>query len=284
MAEQKEQQVNGSSSLPVLAVDMDEVLCGTVQALVNFHNERFDTKLMVKPAFVDRWMFKRVLGKSLTDDEELSNPLSIFLPTTHLNYRDFNSYKYEEVWGGTPAQAVEKVRLFYDSDHFSDRMQPVPGAYESLRILKSYYRLVIVTSRQEVVHEETHSFVKKHYPDIFDELHFANHHLTVEEAARMVSKTKSQLCKEVGAKILIDDALSHAMDCSANGIFVYLFDHEGAYMWNKLAEDAKLPPNVQRVHSWDDIVQALIPPPSDQLTVNSVAVTPKEQKNLSKSS
>jgi hypothetical protein len=120
----------------------------------------------------------------------------------------------------------------------------------------------VITSRQEVIHEETHRFINTHFPNIFDDLHFANHHLTPEESARMVSKKKSQLCEEVGAKILIDDALNHAVDCSAKGIRVLLFDHEGAYMWNKLGENEVLPDLVKRIHTWEEVLSELVPPPA----------------------
>ncbi|KAI9357639.1 HAD-like domain-containing protein [Zopfochytrium polystomum] len=209
-----------AAARPVIAVDMDEVLCGTHEALVNFHNERFATKLTLK---------------------------------------DFNSYAYHEVWGGTTSEAVEKVRLFYDSDHFENRMQPVPGAVEALTKLKSHYSLIVVTSRQEFVHEATHSFINTHFPNIFDEIHFANHHLTPEESKRLKARKKSEVCKEIGAAVLIDDALVHAKDCGSAGIRVFLFDHEGAYMWNKLPEGEILPENVTRVHSWEDVVAALVP-------------------------
>jgi hypothetical protein len=46
----------------------------------------------------------------------------------------FNSYNYEEVWGGTKEEAIDKVRMFYESDHFSERMQTVPGALEALKV------------------------------------------------------------------------------------------------------------------------------------------------------
>ncbi|KAJ3020487.1 UNVERIFIED_CONTAM: hypothetical protein HDU68_010158 [Siphonaria sp. JEL0065] len=230
-----------TSTKPVMAVDMDEVLCGTAQALVDFHNANYSTKLTVK---------------------------------------DFVSYNYEEVWGGTKQEAVEKVlvffsfsslmfdmlklfytkvRLFYESDHFSERMAVVPGAFEALSVLKEYYDLVIITSRQEFVQKETHDFINLNYPGIFKEVHFANHHLTPEEAARMVSKTKGELCREVGATILIDDSLHHVFECAEKGIKVFLFDHEGAYQWNKLSEDAKLPVNATRVHEWAEVVKALVP-------------------------
>jgi hypothetical protein len=42
----------------------------------------------------------------------------------------------------------------------------------------------------------------------------------------MKKKTKSEVCKEIGANILIDDALSNANDCADNGIHVILFDFE----------------------------------------------------------
>ncbi|KAI9350719.1 hypothetical protein BDR26DRAFT_851392 [Obelidium mucronatum] len=188
---------------PVMAVDMDEVLCGTAQALVDFHNANYATKLT-------------------------------------------------DVWGGTRQEAIEKVRLFYESDHFSERMQVVPGAFEALSVLKDHYDL-------SFVQKETHEFVKLNYPNIFKEVHFANHFLTPEEAARMVSKTKGELCKEVGATILIDDSLHHVFECAEKGIRVFLFDHEGAYQWNKLPEDTKLPENAVRVHSWADVVKELVP-------------------------
>ncbi|KAI8837057.1 hypothetical protein BC829DRAFT_421595 [Chytridium lagenaria] len=202
------------SSKPVLAVDLDEVLCGT--------------SLCSRGTFI-------------------MNDLK-----TNLEVRDFVSYNYDQVWGGTPLEAIEKIRQFYDSDHFSERMQPVPGAIEALQKLQPHYDLIIVTSRQEVVHEETHRFVNTYFNGVFKEIHFANHHLTPEEAANMRMRKKSEVCKEIGADILIDDALSHALDC-------LLFDHEGAYMWNKLPEDTELPSNVVRVHDWSDIVAALLP-------------------------
>ncbi|KAJ3212408.1 hypothetical protein HDU83_005786 [Entophlyctis luteolus] len=206
---------------PVVAVDMDEVLCATNQALIDFHNANYDTQLEMK---------------------------------------DFVSYNYEEIWGGTRKQAIDKVRLFYASDHFSERMQVVPGARVALETLKDWYDLVVVTARQEVVHQETHLFLRSHFPDIFTDVHFANHYLTPEEAARMVSKTKGELCQEVGAKILIDDSLQHARECAAKGIRVFLFDHEGEYGWNKLPDGMHLPDNVSRVHKWDEVVEALRPP------------------------
>ncbi len=34
--------------LPVLAVDMDEVLCATTKALVAFHNEAFESQIAMR--------------------------------------------------------------------------------------------------------------------------------------------------------------------------------------------------------------------------------------------
>ncbi|KAJ3113095.1 hypothetical protein HK100_002097 [Physocladia obscura] len=199
---------------------MNQVLCATIKALVEFHNANYDTKLAVK---------------------------------------DFVTYNYEDIWGGTREEAIAKVREFYGSSHFSEHMTVVPGAKEALISLKVHFDLVIVTARQELVHAETHRFVAEHFPNIFTEVHFANHFLTPEEATRLVSKTKSELCREVGASILIDDSLVHALDCAKSGLRVFLFDHEGAYGWNKLAsDDNELPTNIERVHQWSDIVNALM--------------------------
>ncbi|KAJ3116109.1 hypothetical protein HDU96_010403 [Phlyctochytrium bullatum] len=202
-------------------------------------------------------MAKPVIAVDL--DEVLCGNKSLQFQWSHEMLRDFHSYNFDQVWGGTPAEAIDKVREFYQSEHFKERMQPVPGAQEALAILKEKYDLVVVTSRQEVVHEATHAFIQKHFPGIFVDIHFANHFLTKEEAAKMKSRKKSEVCKEIGAGVLIDDVLWHASDCAGAGIKVLLFDHEGAYMWNKLPENATLPEGVTRVHDWKEVVKILVP-------------------------
>jgi len=112
-----------------------------------------------------------------------------------------------------------------------------------------------VTSRQHTIEPHTHKFISAHYPSTFHSINFANHFLTEEEATRLSSKSKTQICKEIGAEILIDDSLNHAHDCAENGIRVLLFDLGHKYGWNK---SKSLPKNVNRVKNWKEIVELLV--------------------------
>lgn len=62
----------------------------------------------------------------------------------------------------------------------------------------------------------------------------------------MRKRLKSEVCKEIGASVLIDDALKHAEEVASHGIPVLLPDKP----WNR----DYTPPGVVRVQSWNDIV------------------------------
>ncbi|KAJ1547406.1 hypothetical protein HK405_005952, partial [Cladochytrium tenue] len=113
-----------------------------------------------------------------------------------------------------------------------------------------------------IVRDATLSFLSSTYPGLIDGVHFANHFLTPEEAARLKSRPKSAVCRELGASVLIDDALHHAEECAEKGMRVLLFDLDGTYMWGKLPAGATLPPGVTRVRNWAEAVAQLLPPAS----------------------
>lgn len=66
---------------------------------------------------------------------------------------------------------------------------------------------------------------------------------------------KVDLCRELGASVLIDDSLIYAREVASVGIKALLFDLEGTYMWNK--SDA-LPLGVTRVFGWDDVLEQML--------------------------
>lgn len=113
----------------IVAVDLDDTLAHSVEALAAWHNDTYDTDL---------------------------------------KHSDFHTHNLWEVWGGSREEACQKVREFYTSKHFLD-LQPINDyALESLRMLKRRrFSLVIVTSRQQLVAEETKRWVDKCYPGTF---------------------------------------------------------------------------------------------------------------------
>ena len=92
----------------LIAVDLDDVLADTVNAVVSFHNETY--------------------GTTLTRE-------------------DFISPHWEDVWGGTRAESVNKFLEFTRSPYFTD-VSPIAGSQRAIASLKKSHELVIVTSRQ----------------------------------------------------------------------------------------------------------------------------------------
>ncbi|RUS12641.1 hypothetical protein BC937DRAFT_87349, partial [Endogone sp. FLAS-F59071] len=219
----------------IIAVNFDNTLTTTLSSLVQFHNAVYGT---------------------------------------HLKESDFTSENYWEVWGGTPEETYAKTRLFYESKYFR-QIQPVQdGTLETLKMLKKRkFTLVIITSRQQFIAEQTKKFVDRYFPGIFDSIYFCNHSLSEVEKRTYVSKPKSVICHEIGAELLIDDSLKHSLECAAAGIKVLLFDLNGRYGWNKLsknsndvatANDAALPNSIRRVLNWNDVAK-MFPRPSSPL-------------------
>lgn len=98
-------------------------------------------------------------------------------------------------------------------------------AEEMSKQLKERYDLHLVTSRQNKLEEITRMWIQTHYPDTFTEIHFDNNHYC---GPGQKSIPKSELCKAIGAVLLIDDSLTYAIDCSNHDMPVILF---GDYVW-----------------------------------------------------
>ncbi|XP_051150701.1 uncharacterized protein LOC127265071 isoform X2 [Andrographis paniculata] len=123
------------------------------------------------------------------------------------------------------------------------------GAQMALQRLSEIYNLCIVTSRQNAIKDHTIEWIEKHYPGLFQEIHFGNHF-----ALDGQSRRKSDMCKSLGAKILIDDNPRYATECAEAGIKVLLFDYENSYPWCKV--DTKHP-LVTKVYNWEEVEDQL---------------------------
>lgn len=116
------------------------------------------------------------------------------------------------------------MEAFFLSSHFLDNIKPIPQAFETLQLMKEEYDLQIVTSRQFAIQELTVKWVEQHFPGIFSKLHFGNHYSKEGKV-----RSKPEICREIGAVLLIDDSLQYAMHCYQANIPVLLF---GEYAWN----------------------------------------------------
>eukprot|EP01039_Chlorochromonas_danica_P003281 gene3281-3598_t len=145
-----------------------------------------------------------------------------------LSAESFVSYEFHKVWGGSIEECNQKMEAFFESDYFKERIDPMPHALETLQRMKEKYSLHVVTARQHKVEEVTRSWLSKYFPNIFEDIHFGNHYSTSGK-----SRSKAEMCKSIGAKVLIDDSLIYATQCALADISVVLFGH---YPWNQCIE------------------------------------------------
>lgn len=163
---------------------------------------------------------------------------------TTLTRDDIFRYELEHVWDCTLEEAKERIHQFVHSDAHA-HTEPVPGAIDALRRLAADYPLHIITSRPDIHVSPTRQWLASRLPDFVDCVHFTNH---LDDTRR---RPKSDVCRELGVTVFIEDALHHAQDVASVADEVFLIDAP----WNQ-TQDA-LPGNIRRVAGWQDIVSQL---------------------------
>ncbi|KAL4419874.1 hypothetical protein ABPG75_006972 [Micractinium tetrahymenae] len=164
---------------------------------------------------------------------------------------DYHVYDFAKIWRCAQDESNHKVHEFFKSHHFAAGIETIPGAYDSLLRLRAACDLMVVTSRQHCIQEPTLEWLEEHFPEVFTEVHFGNHF-----ALEGQSRKKSEICKAIGAEVLIDDNPAYAQECAAAGIHVLLYDWQHAYPWCKTA-DGPCHDRITRVRDWCEVEQVL---------------------------
>ena len=195
-----------SDSKPWLAVDLDEVLAAHLEGLIEFCNgER---------------------GLDLCLD-------------------DFHSYRFWEIWGGTPADGVALVRRFYETEEFAN-LPTAPGAVDAMRRLSRSYRLVVVTARPECAAFVTRRWLTRRLGDLIAEVTFTNAWPLPGEPTL---GTKAGYCRARGIGVIVEDSLDYVSECCGAGMQAVLLDKP----WNR----GTTPHGATRVSSWSEAVVVL---------------------------
>eukprot|EP01025_Chloroclados_australasicus_P024860 TRINITY_DN2491_c0_g1_i2.p2 TRINITY_DN2491_c0_g1~~TRINITY_DN2491_c0_g1_i2.p2 ORF type:complete len:360 (-),score=35.82 TRINITY_DN2491_c0_g1_i2:367-1299(-) len=180
------------------------------------------------------------------------------LEVHHMRYmvEDYDLYEFAKVWGCSTAASNDIVHQFFESYHFRQGIEPIPGAFESLLRLRTLHacNLEIVTSRQNVIQASTLEWIDTYFPGVFgDRIHFCNHY-SLEGKQRK----KSEVCKAIGADVLIDDNPKYAVECAELGIPVLLFNWKCGYPWAMLPEEQTENPFIIQVSNWKEAESYLI--------------------------
>ncbi|KAK1314004.1 hypothetical protein QJS10_CPA06g02573 [Acorus calamus] len=197
----------------VVAVDVDEVLGSFLAALNKFIAERYS----------------------------LSHSVS-----------EYHVYEFCKIWNCSRIEADLRVHEFFKTSYFKNGIYPIPGAQQALHKLARFCDLSVVTSRQNAIKDHTIEWIERHYPGLFQEIHFGNHF-----ALDGQSRAKSDICRSFGAQVLIDDNPRYAIECAEVGIKVLLFDYHNSYPWCKTGS-ATSHPLVTKVHNWQEVEQYLV--------------------------
>ena len=165
---------------------------------------------------------------------------------TDYKKEEVTEYRVENVWGGTTEEWGAKLDDFLSAKN-AKRLDPVPGAIPAIDALKSAgHELYIVTARGDEGVEATELWLEKHLPATFKGVHYG--HGRSDDPAK--KREKADICRELGVELMIEDHIEVAKKCAAEGTKVLLLDQP----WNQGA----LPPGVERVYSWEEIVKKLL--------------------------
>lgn len=146
---------------------------------------------------------------------------------------------YERVWeehGLEVDFAALNTDMVIDQSH----VPLLPGAAFALAELSKQYDLVVITARNPSWEQATLKWLGQNCPDIFRKVLFVGGH---SEA----TKTKGQLCAEVGASWLIDDNVEHCSSATEKGVKAVLF---GEYGWHH-----KAPKDLPKCRDWQAVLE-----------------------------
>jgi len=164
---------------------------------------------------------------------------------TNISWRDFQSYRFNEAWGGSTEEAVADVNALLGFDH--SHLEPIIGAQDVTRSLSRKYDLIVVTARDKKLTDTTLTWVEHHFPGIFSDVVLTGNPYASESYERKVD-----VCQKLGAFVLVDDSINHTTKCVEAGLGGILF---GDYPWNQI--DGELPTGITRVSNWQTIAQHL---------------------------
>lgn len=173
---------------PLIAIDIDDVLSESTEALRVLVNKR--------------------TGSSLE-------------PAHYQVEGDYWEY-YERVW----SQHGLHGRVSHDN--FSQEMAIdqlhvplLPGAAYAVDRLTQKYEIVLITARDPSWEKATKVWLQHNLEAKLPRLHFVNNHNDSQ------AKTKGRVCKELGAQLLIDDNVDHCLSAIDEGVDAVLFGEYG---------------------------------------------------------
>ncbi len=161
---------------------------------------------------------------------------------TNFTKEDIYDYDIWKIINAKEEEAKELGRRFYISEHF-DNLKPFEGAVDSIKKIKEYSELFIVTARYGIAKDKTQKWLDKHLNGLISEVFFTS------DYSGEKGLTKEQICKKYSLDCLLDDDPNVALKCTNAGISLILFNRK----WNQNINHEK----IIRVNSWQEALRQI---------------------------
>lgn len=151
---------------------------------------------------------------------------------------------YERVW----EQKDLNGTLLYDdveADIAADKVA-VPllaGASFAIKELQKKFHIILITARAPRLETVTRRWINEHFGGLDIEIYFAKN----PKNQSGPTKTKGELCRELGAFVLVDDNVEHCESALSAGVDAVLF---GNYGWQP-----HVPEGAVRCEDWPAVLE-----------------------------
>lgn len=164
---------------------------------------------------------------------------------TNLQLSDMYQPARLATWGtDDDDEAMARVTDYIKSDDFA-QIKPYDEAIRSVKFLAEQHELHLVTGRSDFLESVTMNMLDTYFPGCFQSVEHTNYIVMSTSTAK--TRTKGEVCAQIGADILIDDHITHGKSVIAAGVKrVIVF---GNYPWNQ--HDA-LPRGMVRCVNWGE--------------------------------
>lgn len=128
-----------------------------------------------------------------------------------LTETDVQTADWSALWGSSKDDADKRRSEFFGSEQFLAKMEPVPGARETLKELHAYFSFVVFTDRPRTVEKRTREWLDTHFPGLFSKLVFVDRDSDADIASR-----KQELYRDLKIKVAIGADASLLVQAAAD--------------------------------------------------------------------
>lgn len=154
-------------------------------------------------------------------------------------------YNFARHYGMSDHQSKLEVASFYNSKECAD-ITPLEFSQDAVSLLNEQYMLTVVTGRQYYARDVTYDFIDKYFHGMFHDVIFTN-----SFSLNGPEVSKSDVCKDIKAGLLIDDNLNTCIDVTNEELDAYLF---GDYDWNRgSSKNAYI--HIPRISNWENFIK-----------------------------